>query len=62
MKQRSILIMLNAANPVKYSKGQKRYIKQLGTPLYEDWSVNNKINNNIKKTIRYQLLIQQNNR
>ena len=54
--------MLNAANPVKYSKGQRQYIKKLGTPRYEDWSVNNKINNNIKKTIRYQLLIQQNNR
>ncbi len=38
--------MLNAANPVKYSKGQRQYIKKLGTPRYEDWSVNNKINNN----------------
>lgn len=36
-------------NPVKYSKHQKRYIKNLGITKYEDWMSNNIINEQIKK-------------
>lgn len=43
-------------NPVKYSKHQKRYIKNLGITKYEDWMSNNIINEQIKKTIKTQML------
>lgn len=52
--------MLNP-DPIKYTRSQKKYIKRLGSPKYEDWSSNKKINKEIKDTISKQLLKYQNN-
>ena len=41
---------------------QKKYIKNLGTPKYEDWDSGKRENKEIKKTIKKELMTYQNNK
>ena len=41
--------MLKLDKKIKFSKMQKKYIKNLGTPKYEDWDSGKRENKEIKK-------------
>ena len=52
--------MLNLNSHVKYSKVHKVYIRGLGIPQYKDWDSARRINKDIKKSVKDQLMIYQN--
>ena len=54
--------MLNLDSHVKYSKKHQYYIKELGIPEYKHWDSGKKINKEIKKSIKDQLLVWQENK
>lgn len=48
--------MLNLSDCIKYSPEHLTYIRGLGVPEYKDWDSKKKVNKEIKKEIRKQLL------